>query len=189
MQERTHRLIYAAETILIGAPSMTVCIPLLIMGTVSLGLLFAEPSLLEWSALPIVALIFCGGAGVFAWLVLTGNYLFAGPSALLSAPSGWWVALAAGLAAALGLIGVMLAGGGWLKPIQWLFGPAMALPASHLFWLKLKQRQVHHRLGQDEGAQVDDLRRTEEGPLSLGPRSPVPGPPPSPESRIPSPGL
>ncbi|HEY0504349.1 MAG TPA: hypothetical protein VGD42_12760 [Lysobacter sp.] len=151
MDERVGRWIYALEVLVIGLPTLALAIPTLFLGVVLTVAAMATSGPAAWWELVTsgssqdaaqvaawLALIVGGIVGLASWFVLSGLYLSGGRAALREVGGHWWFALAAGVAVVVGLLCWM----GWDEirklRLSWFLGPALVLPALHLFYLRLR---------------------------------------------------
>ena len=135
-RDAAEKWVFGLEMVVFGLPTLGVATPLLLLGIlVAVGGLATSAV----QALPVVALVGGGVAGLLAWFVLGITYLTGDARELRDMHWGWWVALAAGVLASSPFLVLSLEHPGrdlW----QLLCGPALVLPALHLAWLRWRHR-------------------------------------------------
>ncbi|WP_313440173.1 hypothetical protein [Stenotrophomonas sp.] len=138
MDERRHRRIYIAHSLLLGLPG-------LIAGAGVAGFaLYMFLTRLDQMRDDEYTLLFlwaaAGLAGAAGWVWLSWQYLRHGREGLRRAPPLPWIGLVLGVLAALGIAGLVLFamfhGSPWQVLGYLLLGPPVLLPAAHLAWLR-----------------------------------------------------
>ena len=128
--------VFGLEMVVFGVPALGVATPLLLVGMmISLAGLVSEPI----AALPFVALVGGGIAGLLGWFVLGLTYLTGDVHELRDMHWGWWAALAVGVLACAPFLLMQIEQPGsnlWLL----LCGPPLLVPALHLALLRWRYR-------------------------------------------------
>ncbi|WP_303637890.1 hypothetical protein [Stenotrophomonas tuberculopleuritidis] len=138
MDERTHKRLYIAQSVLLGLPALVAG-----GGVAGFGIhtFLTRHSLMggvEGAVLVVWAS--AGLAGLLAWLWLSLRYLRRGREGLWRSSVLPWIGLLLGALAALGVVGVVLfslfAGSPWQVLGYLLLGAPLLLPSAHLVWLR-----------------------------------------------------
>lgn len=138
MDERLHKRLYIAQSLLLGLPALVAGGGVAGFGIYTFlirhGLMRGDEGavLFLWAS--------AGVAGLLAWLWLSIRYLRQGREGLRRSPALPWIGLVLGAIAALAVVGVvffsLFAGSPWQVLGYLVLGVPLLVPAAHLVWLR-----------------------------------------------------
>lgn len=138
MDERLHKRLYIAQSLLLGLPALVAGGGVAGFGIYTFlirhGLMRGDEGavLFLWAS--------AGVGGLLAWLWLSIRYLRQGREGLRRSPALPWIGLVLGAIAALAVVGVVLfslsAGSPWQVLGYLVLGVPLLVPAAHLVWLR-----------------------------------------------------